>query len=425
MWQRRRPKFTKVFCFFFSKKKRFLPLMSLPYQALGSLFRTADTLIPKKLLPSTGAEALIKASSASPSAPAREGLHNLISAIEKDSQLTLFGKISLRWDMIRLLRNAQLIEDAHTQNPALSQAPVQAPIFILGLPRSGTSFLHDLLAQDPENLVPRNWQTIYPAPRPADFDMTASHPARNVDKQLKTFAGLAPGFSDLHPITADSPQECSEITAHVFQSLRFDTTFRVPDYLSWIESRGHLDAFAFHKRFLQFLQNGAPGRWVLKCPDHTFSLDAILRIYPDARFIIVHRDPIAVLGSVARLTEVLRTPFLNNIDPAEIGAQVGERWTLGANLLLEFDERAEVTPDRKIHLHYDELTGAPLATIQRIYEHFGLNLQAHAAMERAIAARPRGGYKHAPYALDPFKISAEALNTAFAPYVSRYCRGSI
>ena len=203
----------------------------------------------------------------------------------------------------------------------------------------------------------------------------------------KYSAGLAPGFSDLHPITADSPQECSEITAHVFQSLRFDTTLRVPCYFAWLERYGHLDAFAFHSRFLQYLQDGTASRWVLKCPDHTFSLDAILQTYPDARFIVVHRDPIAVLGSVAHLTEVLRKPFLRNIDAAEIGAQVTSRWTEGANLLLEFDRRPDVAPERKIHLHYHELTGTPLTTIERIYAHFGLTLgpQALAAISKRMS----------------------------------------
>ena len=285
--------------------------------------------------------------------------------------------------------------------------------------------MHSLLAEDHDNQVPRNWQTIYPGQRPNHFDPRADSHARAVDQQLKLFAGLAPGFAAMHPITADSPQECSEITAHVFQSLRFDTTFRVPSYLQWVETHGHREAFAFHKRFLQYLQAGVPARWVLKCPDHTFSLEAILAVYPDARFVVVHRDPIAVMGSVAHLTEVLRKPFLRNIDPAEIGAQVGARWIEGANLLLAFDRRPDVAPARKIHLHYDELTRAPLAAIKRVYAHFGLTLraQAVAAISEKVSAQPQGGYgKHAPYSLETFKLSAPTLQAQFAPYVRQYCR---
>ena len=381
-------------------------------------------MVPKALLPSTSPDALIEAAGADPAPAAREGLRQLIAAIEADSKLTFFGKVSLRWDMIRLLRNAQQVEDAQG-NASIATAPVQAPLFILGLPRSGTTFLHSLLAEDCDNQVPRNWQTIYPGSRPDDFDPQTDRRARAVDRQLKLFAGLAPGFAGMHPITADSPQECSEITAHVFQSLRFDTTFRVPTYLHWVETHGHRDAFEFHKRFLQYLQAGVPGRWVLKCPDHTFSLDAITAVYPDARFVVVHRDPIAVLGSVAHLTEVLRKPFLSNIDPAEIGAQVGARWIEGANLLLAFDRRPDIEPARKIHVHYEELTASPLAVIERIYSQFGLPLraQAVAAISRAVSAKPRGGYgHHAPYSLETFKLSQQALQTQFAPYVSQYCR---
>jgi hypothetical protein len=283
------------------------------------------------------------------------------------------------------------------------------------------------MAEDPDNLVPRNWQTMFPAPRPKDFDPTQDKNARMVDRQFALFAGLAPGFEDMHPTSADSPQECSEITAHVFQSLRFDTTHRVPGYFAWLEAHGHDAALAYHKQFLQFLQQGLTGRWVLKCPDHTFTLDAILRAYPDARFVIVHRDPIAVLGSVAHLTAVLRKPFLKNIDQAEIGAQVAERWMQGANLLLEFDRREDVPAERKYHLHYNELTAAPLAAIARIYAQFGLNATdgAFAAMSRVIEAKPQGGYaKHAPYRLDAFKLNLPALTAAFAPYVTEYCQAS-
>ncbi|HEY1856529.1 sulfotransferase family protein [Acidocella sp.] len=398
--------------------------MRWPYRALSTAFGVADAVVPKALLPCTSPDALIDAAGTNPAPSAREGLRQLITAIDADSKLTFFGKVSLRWDMIRLLRNAQKVEDAQ-RNESITTVPVQAPIFILGLPRSGTTFLHSLLAEDHDNQVPRNWQTIYPGQRPNDFDPQADPRARTVDKQLKMFAGLAPGFAGMHPITADSPQECSEITAHVFQSLRFDTTFRVPSYLHWLEVHGHREAFEFHKRFLQYLQAGVPSRWVLKCPDHTFSLDAILEVYPDARFVVVHRDPIAVLGSVAHLTEVLRKPFLNNIDPAEIGAQVGSRWIEGANLLLDFDRRPDVAPARKIHLHYEELTLAPLAAIERVYRQFGLELrkQAVAAISEKISARPRGGYgKHASYSLETFMLSAQNLQAQFAPYVRQYCR---
>jgi len=395
--------------------------------AIAGGLRAADPFVPRFLLPDSKPEKLIAAAKANPDAGARAGLARLLESIEAESDLALFGRLALHWDMRRLLENAQLVADAHRDNPALAQREIEAPIFILGLPRSGTSYLHSLMAEDPDNLVPRNWQTMFPAPRPKNFDPAQDKNARMVDRQFALFAGMAPGFEDMHPTSADSPQECSEITAHVFQSLRFDTTHRVPGYFAWLEAHGHDAALEYHKKFLQFLQQGLTGRWVLKCPDHTFTLDAILRAYPDARFVIVHRDPIAVLGSVAHLTEVLRKPFLKNIDQAEIGAQVAERWTQGANLLLEFDRREDVPAERKYHLHYNELTAAPLAAIARIYAQFGLNATdgAFAAMSRVIEAKPQGGYaKHAPYRLDAFKLNLPALTAAFAPYVTEYCQAS-
>jgi hypothetical protein len=393
--------------------------------AIAGALRIADPLVPGFLLPSCTPDKLIAAARATPDEAAVKGLGRLLESIEAESDLALFGRLALRWDMQRLLENAQLVEDAHAAHPALARRPVEAPIFILGLPRSGTSYLHSLMAMDPENLVPRNWQTMFPAPRPKDFDPAKDRRARMVDRQFELFSGLAPGFDDMHPTSADSPQECSEITAHVFQSLRFDTTHRVPGYFDWLEAHGHDGALAYHKKFLQFLQGDMSGRWVLKCPDHTFTLDAILRAYPDARFVIVHRDPIAVLGSVAHLTAVLRRPFLRHVDHAEIGGQVAERWMHGANLLVEFDRRVDVAAERKYHLHYSELTAAPLAAVARIYAQFGLELAdgAYDAMARLVNARPQGGYaKHAPYRLDAFKLNLPALQTAFAPYVSTYCR---
>lgn len=399
--------------------------MRVSARLLNRGLKIADRLVPDSALQTGDSESLIRRARATPEPSARAGLEQLLASIRVESELSLFGRVALRWDLIRLLRNAQMIEDAHAANPALSQAPIRAPLFILGLPRSGTTFLHDLMARDAGSQVPRNWQMIYPAPRPADFSPIGDKRVITVDRQLDLFNDLAPGFREMHPISADSPQECSEITAHVFQSLRFDSTHRVPSYFNWLEAHGHDHAFVFHKKFLQFLQNGKAERWVLKCPDHTFTLDAILRVYPDARFVILHRDPIAVLGSVAHLTQVLRQPFLRHIDAGEIGAQVASRWAQGANLLLQFDQRSDVHSSRKFHMQYEEFTAAPLASIQQIYAYFNEELtdSAMQAMDEQIKARPRGGYgRHAPYRLEAYKLNAAALRSGFSPYIQQYCQ---
>ena len=147
---------------------------------------------------------------------------------------------------------------------------------------------------------------------------------------MRAFERLAPEFRGLHPLDATSPQECSEITAHVFRSLRFDTTYRIPTYRHWLDQASHVPAYRFHRRFLQHLQHQAPGgRWVVKCPEHLFALDAIRAVYPDARLVFVHRDPVKVLLSVAKLTEVLRRPFTRRLDRREIG-RAGKRPLAGA-----------------------------------------------------------------------------------------------
>jgi hypothetical protein len=198
----------------------------------------------------------------------------------------------------------------------------------------------------------------------------------------------------------------------------------VPAYQAWTDARGHHEAFQFHRKFLQVLQHGAVGqRWVLKCPDHSFCLDAILKVYPDARFVVVHRDPMRVFASVAHLTEVLRRPFLKNIDPLEIGAQVTERWIDGARRLVEFDQRTDIDATRKIHVHYDELADAPVAAIARIYDHFDLPFSEAAvqAINTRLDARPAGRYGgERRYVLDRFGINPQRLAPEFSDYLTYF-----
>jgi hypothetical protein len=157
---------------------------SLAFRGVSAALGVAEGLLPSGF-PRHDPAALMRAARVSPPADAIQGLVELTAALDADSVLSMFGRLSVRWDFIRLLRNAEIVLNAHRENPELGAAPVKAPLFILGLPRSGTTFLHALLAEDPENLVPRNWQTIYPAPRQPDFAPARDKRARAVDRQLK------------------------------------------------------------------------------------------------------------------------------------------------------------------------------------------------------------------------------------------------
>jgi hypothetical protein len=347
----------------------------------------------------------------------------LLNAYQTESELSLFGRIGARWDLLRYLTNLLILQEEERKHPGITGQPVSQPIFITGLPRSGTTFLHSLLAEDPANVVPRCWQAIYPYPgHPGAGRHTG--PER-VDRQLRAFARLVPELRSLHPFDAHSPQECTEITGHSFASLRFDITHEVPSYRRWLAEAGHLRAYRFHKRFLQHLQwqRAEPGRWVLKSPDHVFALDAIATVYPDARVVFVHRDPLKVLPSSCRLTEVLRRPFTRRVDRLRIGEQVSNDWAEAAARIVEANDGAsQWRSERAFHIHYRSLVADPLGTVAALYRHFGLALGDAAAgrIRHLIASKPRGGYGHNSYRLEEYGLDPERERRRFRDYMQRF-----
>ena len=242
-------------------------------------------------------------------------------------------------------------------------------------------------------------------------------------RQLRLFGLLAPEFRRMHPIDAGSPQECSEITAHVFASLRFDTTYRIPSYRRWLDETGHLDAYRFHKRFLQHLQHqtAGGGRWVLKCPDHVFALAAIRTVYPDARLVFVHRDPLAVLLSVARLTEVLRRPFTRNVDKTEIGRQDSERWLAATELMIAAAQEQRFA-EPIFHVHYLDLVSNPVSTVAALYRHFSgaLDPDTAARIGRLVEAKPNGGYGAHGSRLEEYGLDAAFERERYARYMAHF-----
>jgi hypothetical protein len=345
-------------------------------------------------------------------------LRRLLLACVDEASLSLVGRLATQWDVSRFLTNLLRFHAAEVHNPSILRRGIERPIFITGLPRSGTTFLHRLLLEDPDNQAPRVWQTIYPYPPQHGPD---TRPTR-VARQLRAFERLAPEFRALHPLEATSPQECSEITAHVFRSLRFDTTYRIPSYRQWLDQTGHLEAYQFHRRFLQHLQpQPFGGRWVVKCPDHLFALDAIRVVYPDARLVFVHRDPVKVLLSVAKLTEVLRRPFTRQLDPRDIGRQESARWLAATQHMMAVGDDFGL-PEAIHHVHHAALVADPVGTVAALYRHFGLVSAPHvlARIENYARQRPNGGYGPRAYRFEEHGLDATVEREKFRDYTQRF-----
>jgi len=348
-------------------------------------------------------------------------LSRFLGSCSTEASLGLIGRSATRWDVVRFLSNLLLLHDARARSPGIEAETIRQPIFVTGLPRSGTTFLHRLMMTDPDNRAPLVWETIYPSPAAGGKQRRIARVAR----QLKAFEWLAPAFRALHPLDATSPQECSEITAHVFRSLRFDTNYNIPSYRTWLDADvvRHLPAYRFHKRFLQYLQHqdGAARRWVLKCPEHVFALEAIRAVYPDARLVFVHRDPVKVLLSQSRLTEVLRRPFTRQLDPRTLGPEESRRWLDGTRRMIAAGDDAGF-PDPVCHVHHIDLISDPVNTVDGVYRHFGMTLppRTGTAIEQYVAARPNGGYGGHRYQFEDHGLDEQRERARFRPYMLRF-----
>jgi hypothetical protein len=341
----------------------------------------------------------------------------LLEACREEADLSAFGIRALRFDVLRFLKNLLRFDEVEANCPSLLSRPIRAPVIITGMPRSGTTFLHRLILQDPLTTAPRLFQLVYPHSRAGRFGTALRRSW--VSLQLALFRMIAPDLNALHPIAVDEPEECTDITAHVFQSLRFESTYRVPSYGRWLERSGLLGAYRFHRRFLQHLDAELPGRrWILKSPDHVFALDDIRTVYPDAQLVFIHRDPVRVLASVARLTEVLRRPFARSIDREEIGRHVSTSWLDGAERM----SRLSGNDDSVLHLQYREVVSSPLDAVRAVYRHCGLVLTEAAELRMRSwlrvavnVSRPPRDYKLAEFGLDP-----QVLRERFARYTDAF-----
>jgi hypothetical protein len=348
-----------------------------------------------------------------------EPLERLLKSYRDEAALTTLGRITVRELIVSLLENLLHMEAERIASPAIERERVTAPVFIIGLPRTGTTHLHGLISQDPGNRTPLTWEVMYPAAGRAHGDVARAR--AQTGTRLNWADRLAPEFMRIHPIAPDLPQECIAITAQVFMSIQFHTTHDVPSYQDWFEAASQRLGFDFHHRFLQHLQAKSAGsRWVLKAPGHLFALEGLLERYPDARIVHTHRDPLRVMASMASHATVLRRAFSDRADPRKIAADWADRWARALDRFLAVRDRA--SPAQFLDVGFESIESDPLGTVERVYDFLGwpLTNEARTAMQGFLDANPKNKHGVHSYTLEQFGLSRTAEAARFRDYCERF-----
>ena len=357
-----------------------------------------------------------------------EPFRRLLRSLEAEARLNLFGRIAAHEDITRMLANRLKLQRDRREHPEIAAEEIRQPLFITGLPRSGSTLLYNLLAQDPANRVPLNWETMYPSPPPERATHETDARIALTDRQIGWFQWLQPEFRKIHPVAARLPEECVVILSHTFLSFQFSSMYFVPSYQSWMERQDLRPAYEFHRRFLQHLQwRCGAERWVLKAPPHLPALEALFTVYPDAGLILTHRDPLEVVASVASLHAVLRRTFSNAVDPTAVGPEVSAM--LAGDIARGMDalDRGCAPPEKVLDVWYTDLLRDPIGTVRRIYAHFDLPLrrEVEARMRRFPRENLQDKDGRHEYSLEEFGLDAETERDRYRFYCDRFSLQSV
>jgi len=345
-----------------------------------------------------------------------DGLGMLLESYARDAELTPSGEKATR-ALLRGALMARLLSEAGWQaHPGYAEVAVERPVFVTGLPRTGTTALHRLLVADPAHQGLELWLAEAPQPRPprsawADdpvFQYIAAACARHHVEH--------PEFMGVHYVAADQVEECWQLLRQSMRSVSFECLAHLPTYSAWLRDQDWTGAYQRHRRNLQLIgMNDAGQRWVLKNPSHLFALDALLATYPDALVIQTHRAPQVAIASVCSLAAQASAGWSTGFRGAVIGRDQLELWAFGLERFLA--ERARHDAARFYDVHYEDFVADPFGTVQAAYRYFGLPLSAAAAdamrsLIAADAASSRGpGHR---YTLSDFGLTGAEVDERFA-----------
>jgi hypothetical protein len=353
----------------------------------------------------------------------RAPLDRLLASLETEAQLTMLGRVIARRDLVRLLENRLRQVDLRKRHREINWERIERPLFILGLPRTGTSILHELMAQDPANRVPMTWEVMHPFPPPETRTFHSDPRIAQVDAHFSGIDRLLPDFKTMHPMGARLPQECVAITQHEFASMIWHTSNRVPSYQNWLDGADLRHVYESHKRWLQVLQWKMPAeRWVLKSPGHLWALESLLAVYPDARIVQNHRDPLKVVASLVSLVCTLRSLAMEEVDPHEVGLDWTQRLAAGLDHAMRVRDEAKLPESQVLDIPFREFMADEIVMVRKIYQHFGMEYSAEAERRMRAFLAANAADKHGRHSYD---LSLGGLDEAterkrYAAYQQRF-----
>ncbi|MET0364854.1 MAG: sulfotransferase [Sphingobium sp.] len=352
----------------------------------------------------------------------REGLEILVAATEKEARLTDMGTAAFSGQIVDYLSKRLEVEDWYARHPEIDEQQIIAPLVGIGLPRTGSSALACLLGADPAARSIRNWEAMAPCP-PPDAETVASDPRLIMaEASMERRATLFPRMTGMLPSTATSPTECQTFMGHDFKSQIFQAFVHIPSYVDWLNHQADLvPTYRYVKRVLKLLQwRCPPYRWRLKNPSHSLFVTALNEVFPDARFVMTHRDVAEVIPSVADLYYELHSAFSNQVDTLAIGEDTAGFCELGMRRMIAFRDAGQ--DHRFFDIHFAPFQKDPFAVLERLYAWMGeeLSRNARAAMQAWREEKPREGQRYERNDMSLFGFTRDALHARFRFYAERF-----
>ncbi|MDQ1508980.1 MAG: hypothetical protein QOG50_824 [Actinomycetota bacterium] len=355
----------------------------------------------------------------------REGLSVYCESVTSEAQLNELGTIAIRGNVVGTLANRLRVVDWAQQHPDVHTERIDAPLVVIGMFRAGTTFLSYLLEQDRRNRALLRWEAgdSVPPPTPSDFRSGPRVEAARAGNDM--LEQINPRIRAIHHEEPDGPTECITLMSQDYKSLSWEAISNVPAYGRWLLEVDQRSAYEYHRLALQVLQNGGVrGRWTLKSPHHALNLEALTAVYPDARLVLLHRDPVVLCASVCSLIHTLSGTFSD----ADHRSYIADHWVaLLEESIRRIDRFRAGHPEHPIvDVKYHDLVQDPVGAVESIYTAFagsgtgGLDAEAYAALTTYVAAHPKDSLGVHGYDLDEFGLDGARLAERFSDYATRY-----